>query len=409
MKEVFLKILRDIKPSDEERKILDEVSGKIIKSIEKNAKELGVGVEVVLGGSASRGTNMKGNHDLDFFIRFDSEKDISNYYKLLMAKSFDGFKLVHGTREYFSGIFEGYRVEFVPSIKYDSPNKAKNSADISYFHINYLKKQFEKNPELKDDVLIFKQFLKANDVYGAESARSGFSGYVCELLIIYFKGFYNMLEYFENAKPKVVVDLEKHYKNPEEAIKVFNKNKITGPLLVVDPQLPLRNAASCVSMESFSQFLFKARIFLRTHNLKLFNIRGLRLSLVSERSEKRGTKLISFKLKESSDFDILKAKVLKKLSSIESSLKKEGFGIYSFGVTDDSYAYFELESIKVSKAKRHYGPLVWCEAKNFTEFIDKWNVHGISKPYVSDNKLAVDVLRTEDAKEFIKKALVDYL
>ncbi|MFA5303484.1 MAG: CCA tRNA nucleotidyltransferase [Candidatus Nanoarchaeia archaeon] len=409
MEKVFLKVLSEIKPSNEETKMLNEVSSKIIKVLEKNAKELGVNIQAVLGGSASRGTNMKGNFDLDFFVRFDSEKDIIEHYKLLITKSFDGFKIVHGTREYFNGIFEGYKVEFVPSIKYDSPNKAKNSADISFFHIDYLKKKFDKNPELKNEVLLLKQFLKANDIYGAESARSGFSGYVCELLIIYFKGFYNLLEYFEVAKPKVVVDIEKHYKSSDDAIKAFNKNKISGPLLVVDPQLPLRNAASCVSMTSFSEFIFKARLFLRTNDPKLFNIRGIKLSLVRERSLRRGTKLIAFKLKKEGDFDILKAKALRKLNQIESSLEKEGFGIYSYGVTDDSYAYFELESIKVSKAKKHFGPVVWCEPNNFSEFVKKWSIHGISKPYVFGNKLVVDVLRTEDSKDFIKKMLADYL
>jgi tRNA nucleotidyltransferase (CCA-adding enzyme) len=352
---------------------------------------------------------MKGNYDLDFFIRFNSEKDINNYYKLLIAKSFDGFKLVHGTREYFKGVFEGFKVEFVPSIKYDSPGKADNSADISYFHINYLKKHFENNPKLKDEVLLLKQFLKANDIYGAESARSGFSGYICELLIIYFKSFYNLLEYFENAKPKIVIDIENHYKSPEDAIKVFNKNKITGPLLIVDPQLPKRNAASCVSSNSFSQFVFKARLLLRSHDPKLFNIRGLKLNLVKERSEKRGTKLIIFKLKEAIDFDILEAKVLRKLGQIENSLKKEGFSVYSLGVTDDLFAFFELESIKVSKAKKHFGPYVWCEPKHFSEFTQKWSAKGLSKPYVYENKLVVDVLRTENAEDFIKKMLDDFL
>ncbi|MDD4353553.1 MAG: CCA tRNA nucleotidyltransferase [Candidatus Nanoarchaeia archaeon] len=409
MKNIFLKVLENIKPNSQENKFFNEVSNKIIKILTKNAKELGIDIETVLGGSASRGTNMKGNHDLDFFIRFNSEKDIDNYYKLLITKSFDGFKIVHGTREYFKGFIEGFKIEFVPSIRYDSPDKATNSADISFFHINYLKKHFLKNPQLKDDVLLLKQFLKANDIYGAESARCGFSGYVCELLIIYFKGFYNLLEYFENAKPKIIIDIEKHYKNPQDIIETFNKNKITGPLLVVDPQLPERNAASCVSSDSFSQFVFKSRLFLRTHNPKLFNIRGLKLELIIERSERRGTKLISFKLKESDDFDILKAKVLRKLGQIEKSLDKEGFKVYSYGVTDDSYAYFEMESIKVSNAKKHFGPYVWCEPNNFTEFINKWNSKGISKPYVFENKLVVDVLRTGDAKDFIKKMIVDYL
>jgi tRNA nucleotidyltransferase (CCA-adding enzyme) len=190
----------------------------------------------------------------------------------------DNFKLPHGTRDYFRGEFLGFKVEFVPSIKYDSPKKAVNSADISYFHINYLKKFFEKNQKLCDEVLLLKQFLKANDVYGAESARGGFSGYVCELLIIYFKSFYNMLEFFDSSTPKTVIDIEKHYKDSESAIKSLDKNKTSGPLIVVDPLLPLRNASSSITYDSFSKFLFKARLFLINNDSKLFNIRGFKLS-----------------------------------------------------------------------------------------------------------------------------------
>ena len=409
MKTIFLEVLAKIKPGVEEKKLIRKVADNIISIISQNAEKLGMNVEVVLGGSASRETSMKGNHDLDFFIRFESEKEILNSFKMLIAKSFDGFRIVHGTRDYFKGNHEGFNIDLVPSIKYDSPQKALNSADISFFHINYLKKKFEANPKLTDEVLLLKQFLKANDLYGAESARSGFSGYVSELLIIYFNSFYDMIEYFENAKPKVVIDLEKHYKSADEALKTFNKNKISGPLLVVDPLLPLRNAASCVSDESFSEFIFKLRLFLRTENMKLFNLRGIKLSLIKERSVRRGTKLIPFKLKKTDDFDILKAKVNRKLNIINNDLTKEGFSVYSFGVTDDSYAYFELESIKVSKAKKHFGPFVWCEAEHFSEFVNKWSSAGLGKPYVFTNKLVVDVLRTGDAKDFIKKMLAEYL
>jgi tRNA nucleotidyltransferase (CCA-adding enzyme) len=409
MIDILSKVLKEIKPEAEEIKRINDASAKIIGMIEKNAKELGVNVQAVLGGSASRGTNMKGNHDLDFFIRFESEKDIKDYYKSLITKSFDNFKITHGTRDYFRGEFLGFRVEFVPSIKYDSPKKAANSADISYFHIDYLKKFFEKNQKLCDEVLLLKQFLKANDVYGAESARGGFSGYVCELLIIYFKSFYNMLEFFDSSTPKTVIDIEKHYKDSESAIKSLDKNKTSGPLIVVDPLLPLRNASSSINYDSFSKFLFKARLFLINNDPKLFNIRGFKLSLAEERSRRRGTRLLSFKLKESYDFDILKAKVLRKMGIIESLLKKEGFSIYSYGITDDSYAFFELESLKVSSAKRHYGPFVWAESKHFRDFLDKWSSKGIGKPYVFDNKLAVDVKRKEDAKDIIKEFLGEYL
>lgn len=409
MKDIFSKVLRDIKPDSKENEMINSVCDKIIRILNKNAEELGIKIQAVLGGSASRGTNMKGNHDLDFFIRFQSEGDIKSHYKLLMAKSFDGFKIVHGTRDYFRGFFKGFKVEFVPSIKFDSPKKAINSADISFFHIDYLKKKLEKNPKLRDEILLLKQFLKANDSYGAESARGGFSGYICELLIIHFESFYNLMEYFENAKPKIIIDIEKHYKSSEDALKSLGKSKTMGPLVIVDPLLKNRNASSCVSMDGFCRFLFKLRLFLRSHDPKLFNIRGIDSNLVAERSKRRGTKLILFKIKGDGDFDILKAKALKRMGQIENELKRDGYLLYSFGVTDDSYAFFELETIKVSDAKKHFGPFVWCDANHFSDFMEKWKNKGLSKPYAFDSRLAADALRVSDAKDFIKERIKEFL
>jgi tRNA nucleotidyltransferase (CCA-adding enzyme) len=327
----------------------------------------------------------------------------------MIVKSFDNFSLVHGTRDYYRGIYGGFKVEFVPSIKYLSPDLATNSADISYFHIKYLKSKFEKNPELKDEVLLLKQFLKANDIYGAESARAGFSGYVCELMIIYFGSFYNIMEYFESAKPKVVIDIEKHYKDSSDVIHAMDKNKASGPLIIVDPQLPLRNAASCVSFESFAEFVFRLRTFLRKKNMNFFKIRGVTLELIKERSLRRETKLIYFTAKNYDDFDIFKAKAYRKMKQISSMLENEGYSIYSFGITDNGEMYFEFESIKVSKAKKHLGPFAWCDASNFDEFMRKWELNGISKPYCFDTHLAIDVNRNENIKGIIKEYLSEFL
>ena len=137
-----------------------------------------------------------------------------------------------------------------------------------------------------------------------------------------------MIEFFDSSAPKIIIDIEKHYKGSEAVMKSLDKNKTSGPLIVVDPLLPLRNASSSITYDSFSKFLFKARLFLLNNDAKLFNIRGVKLSLIEERSKRRGTKLLSFKLREANDFDILKAKVLRKMGIAESALKREGFSIF---------------------------------------------------------------------------------
>ncbi len=399
-------VLKKITPSREEKELIDKISKEVIEKIKNKAN--GIEVEVVLGGSASRGTYLAGNHDLDIFVRFKSESDIKSYFREIVLSNFPKAKSVYGTREYFRFKYKGFKIEIVPSVKYDSPKKAKNSADISFFHINYLKSKIDS--KMANEVLLLKQFLKANDIYGAESARGGFSGYVCELLIIYFKSFKRLVEFLEEVKPKVVIDIEGHYKDKEEVLKKLDKNKIKGPLIIIDPQLPDRNAAACVSYDSFSKLVFRARQLIRTNDKRLFNIRGEKLPLLKERSKRRGTRLVYFKIKKSSeDFDVVKAKILKKMKRLVSILDNEGWDIYNYGVSDDKYIYIEFESLKVSKTKRHYGPYVWVDSENFDNFLRKWEGRSIGKPYVYKSRIVVDVVRKMNLKEEIKEFMKEFL
>jgi len=413
MEKLLKQVLKTVKPSKKEVIALEKVSSCITKKLKGIAKKLNVNSEIVIGGSASRGTWMSGNHDLDFFMRFKSEDEIRKHYRKIVTNCFKGYKLrlVHGTRDYYKFDYDGFDVEIVPSVKYGSPEKAGNSADISYFHINYLKKKFDNNPKLRNEVLLLKQCLKANDVYGAESARRGFSGYVSELLIIFCRSFKKLAEIFESAKPKIVIDIEKHYRNGEEVLDKLDKSKTAGPLIIVDPLLPDRNASAGVSYEAFSEFMFRLRYFLMEPMIKLFNPRGLNAKLVEERSGRRGTKLVSFRIKEGlhSDFDVTKAKLLRKVRQLVNELDNEGWSVYSYGVTDDRKVFIEFESLSVSRAKKHYGPFVWAEKKHFEQFFEKWKNNELGKPYVFRNKLVVDVYRKQDLDKEIKNYLKDYL
>ncbi|VVB75224.1 CCA-adding enzyme [Candidatus Tiddalikarchaeum anstoanum] len=410
MEDVFKKVLSRVNPTAEEIRIVSNIEKEIISKLEKESYSNNLDAEIVLGGSASRGTFMSGNHDLDFFFRFKNEDDIKNYYRNIVEKCFENLVLMHGTRDYFKFKYKGYEIEVIPSVKYDSPSKAKNTADISFFHINYLRKKFEKNPEMRKEVLLLKQFLKANELYGAESAKNGFSGYASELLIVYFKTFKNLMDFFENNKPKIILDIEKYYKDDKDVLKHLGETKSNNPLIIVDPLLPKRNAAASVSYDIFSNFVFRIRQFLRQPLIKLFNTRGLSISLVLERSNRRGTKVYDFKLKpDRNEYDIFKAKLLSKMKQLKKELETEGWLVYSFGICDEKIAYFELETIKNSKAKKHFGPFVWADAKDFDKFFQKWQVNALGKPYVENNKLIVDVFRKEDIEQSIKNYLKDYL
>src|SRR5207248_3084550 len=83
--------------------------------------------------------------------------------------------------------------EIVPVKKVKNPKQAENSTDLSYFHVKYINNKL-KNRKLVKEILLAKAFLKAQEVYGAESWIHGFSGYSIECLIIYYKSLDKMLK-----------------------------------------------------------------------------------------------------------------------------------------------------------------------------------------------------------------------
>ncbi len=410
MKKVLKKVLKRVKPSKKEVKKINSVVKKLKKKIKESVKEQGIKAEVVIGGSVSRNTFTKGKHDLDFFVRFMREDSLKKYSRKIMMGLNVAYNTIHGTRDYYNFEFEGYDVELIPTLKIKKPENAENSTDVSYFHINYLKKKYEKTPELRDNIRIFKQFCRGVDVYGSESSKQGISGYVAELLIIHYKSFKKLLEKMEEAKPKIIIDIEKDYKN-KNVLKKMNKSKTRGaPIVLVDPVLPERNAAASLSYNTFSKMLYNIRLFIRKPSIKYFNIQHTTIEDIYKKSNKRGTRLFYFELRNSKKYDVFKAKLLKKLKKLIRMLKREGWSIYNYGILDgEKKIYFELETIRMSKSKQHIGPMVWIDSEDFEKFLKKWKYNVLGKPYVKDSHLVVDVFRKQNIKEEIESYLKDFL
>ena len=63
-------VLKEIKPTEEERGIMLSETDKVIKEINSRIKH----AEAILGGSGAKGTWLKGMHDADIFVLFDYER-----------------------------------------------------------------------------------------------------------------------------------------------------------------------------------------------------------------------------------------------------------------------------------------------------------------------------------------------
>lgn len=369
-------------------KVIDIVKAKLEGSI----KSLDIAASVFLGGSFAKDTWLLDNHDIDFFIRFDREEDISKLNNIV--KVFPHALRVHGSRDYYKLSLSGFDIDIVPVLNIKSPEFARNSMDASLFHVEYVNTHL--SSKMRDEVRLFKKFLKVFGVYGAESFISGFSGYVSELLIIEFKSFLNVIKFFASASPPYYVDPAKHYASVKEGLSIIPESKKKGcPLILIDPTLKSRNAAAGLSYKSFSMFLFNARLLLKSKSTaSFFREKKLTKPLLVKRAVMRGNKIFfkRFKIPENIDEGVFFAKLKSGLKRIKASLEREGFSVFDYGIIDPDIAFFEFSVFSLPKMKRHFGPFAWVSDKNFSDFLSKRRKWA-SGPYVFNNNLCFDVLR----------------
>jgi tRNA nucleotidyltransferase (CCA-adding enzyme) len=195
----------------------------------------------MIGGSTAKGTFLKGDHDIDIFVRFDRKKHGNDPLDDLLAQVVpEGSERVHGSRDYFQVHMHGYNFEMVPVLKVQRSSEAKNVTDMSPLHVAHVAKALKK-AKLADEIRLAKQFCKAAKVYGAESYINGFSGHVLDLLLIRYGSFTKLLQAAAVWGDHVVLDPGNHHKDPRFSI---DESKRLGPLLLVDPVQPERNAAA---------------------------------------------------------------------------------------------------------------------------------------------------------------------
>jgi len=241
LKDILTEILPD------EKKVVAEAK-QVVNNIQKELQRQQYKAKVMIGGSVAKGTFLRQDHDIDIFVMFDKKKyansDLSAMLESTLKKLFPIVTRIHGSRDYFQ-VKHIRSYELVPILFIKKTKDAQNITDCSPLHVQWVKKF----PQLKNEIRLFKAFCKAVGVYGAESYIQGFSGHVVDILTIYYKGFVNVLKASQKWKAPVVLDYYKTHKG--KVLQDLNVSKTQGPLILVDPIQPERNAAAAVGMEKF--------------------------------------------------------------------------------------------------------------------------------------------------------------
>jgi len=350
-------VKKDLKPNTEVYSDVNEMLGKINLTI----KKLKIKAIAVTGGSIAKGNYINYDHDIDLFVKFDKKYDstkLSDYLKKIVDKlNLKGNKAerIHGSRDYFR-IKGRYNFEIVPVLDIKKWDESKNVTDMSPLHVKWVLGITKKNPKLNDEIRLTKQFCKAQNVYGAESYIKGFSGHVIDIITIYHKSFLGLIKSASKWKKGEVIDYHNAHKG--KALFNLNKSKI-GPLNVIDPIMPDRNASAAISEERFLKFIEVCNKFLKKPSKDFF----VKKEVSSEtlKVENKNKKVICFKVNlAKGKEDIIGAKLVRALEYLKMKAQKEGFDIintaWSWDRKLDAKIFFVLEKDNLPTIEILQGP-----------------------------------------------------
>jgi tRNA nucleotidyltransferase (CCA-adding enzyme) len=251
------KIKEELRP----RRNLVEVFGEIKTRLKKYfPKE-----RIELYGSVAKGTHLKDASDLDIFVFFPPEtpKEVMGKRVIEACKREFDTIVKYAEHPYAHITYKDVEADVVPGYSVKSASEARSAVDRTPFHYEFVVKHLTENQ--KDEVRLLKKFLKTAGIYGAEIKTQGFSGYVCELLIIKFGDFLSVLKEVARWKKQTVLWFEKPSYNVRERFGNV-------PLIFIDPVDERRNAAAAVSRESYDRFILFARAFLRNPGREFFTL-----------------------------------------------------------------------------------------------------------------------------------------
>jgi len=285
----------DFNIDKEEIAKMDSAVRSFVSLLEEGLKKRKVKADVFIGGSFAKKTMIKGeSYDIDFFVRFIEDGEISDLLESVLKEIKSKYLRVHGSRDYFQ-IKPDDKVTFevIPILKIKTPKEAKNVTDLSYFHVNYVKKNISE--QIAREIRIAKQFLKAQGIYGAESYIGGISGYGVECLIIYYKTFEKMAKAIVKASGKILIDPEKKHKGKDILLEL-NESKLESPIVLVDPTFKERNVLAALRKETFDKLKTSLESLLRKPRDEMFEIKDLDVKKLETKTNKVKGELVKIRL-----------------------------------------------------------------------------------------------------------------
>jgi tRNA nucleotidyltransferase (CCA-adding enzyme) len=360
-KEIRGRALNSIVPRRAEEEAVKSFARRVVEELSGRLSEAGVRGVAEVHGSVARGTWLAKERDFDVFIILEEgygREDLPDVLDVVKGYLGKNWIEAYAEHPYLIADVDGFRVEFVPCFRVDPREGLISATDRTPLHTGFVVDRL--SVEGKDEVRLLKRFMRGIGVYGAEVKVKGFSGYLCELLVITLGSFEGVLEEASGWKGGDVVD-------PMGGTDHDDLRKQFGtPLIVPDPVDPGRNVASAVSETRFWEFSAAASVFLERPRWEFFYPEEGEVDVdeLLERVRDHGFDLVFLIVGdgEAEVPDVLWGQLNKSERALVAALGDAGFSVVRSGVWSDeasSHVFvFELESATLPDFVRRMGPPV---------------------------------------------------
>jgi len=376
-------ILQRIRPSAEETARADEAAETLMVAVRAYIDANGIDAELSFVGSYAKKTFLGGN-DLDLFMAFPRTLPKEEMVEIGLRIGDEVLKGHHEYAEhpYSSGFWMGVDVDLVPCYQTKLGEKLLTSVDRSPLHTDYILSKMTESQ--RDETRLLKAFMKGIGAYGAEPENRGFSGYLCELLILRYGTFKGVLEAAAGSwKKGFSITIEE--KGPP----------MVSALVVYDPTDKNRNVASAVHGDTLALFIVASQDYLAAPSEKFFfpaRRRAFSAREIEAKAKAHGTRILTVIFKRPDIVeDNLYGQVWKTEDAICRKLNDYDFSVlrseHVVGKEEVQIAY-ELDGDKLSHTEKHIGPPVWVQRAS-NDFLKKWRGNPYGEPFIDDGSWCV--------------------
>ncbi len=411
LNKILREVLKEITPTPEEREKFEKVIKEVLEVADSLIKPLGL--DKTLAGSFIRDTWMPDKKEFEIFILFPEdysreklEETGLEIGKKIIEKLKGEYRIAYAEHPYVRGKIKGFEVDIVPCYKVKCASKIKSAVDRTPFHNEFILKNLKK--EMASEVRLLKQFCKGIGIYGSDVKTQGFSGYLCELLIIKYKTFKNLFSEASKWSPgEIWIDFKKHEKT-ERLKRKFRSQ----PLVFIDPVDPNRNVASALSSENFIKFVKACKEFKEKPSKDFFFPKKEKVNFkeIEKLIKKRGTRILGIKFKHPDVVpDIFWSQFRKTAKRIKGILEEDEFKVLNYGCysneRDLCIILFEMEVWELPEIKKLIGPIVFSKL-HVKQFISKYK--GLGRIWVEGNYWVGEIKRKyKKPKEKLTHSLSD--